>query len=60
MFGEFHKLCEELKNFPERYFKYFCITRAQFETLYSLVEDKIRKEDTKDRPWLNLKIFNFI
>jgi hypothetical protein len=49
MFGEFHKLCEELKNFPERYFKYFRMTQAQFETLHSLVEDKIRKEDTNYR-----------
>jgi hypothetical protein len=49
MFGEFHKLCEKLKNFPECYFKYFLMTQAQFETLHSLVQDKIRKEDTKKK-----------
>jgi hypothetical protein len=47
--GDFHKLCEELKSFPHRYFQYFCMTKEQFEILHSLIENKITKEDTNYR-----------
>jgi hypothetical protein len=54
-YGELHKLCEELKSFPQRYFQYFHMTKEQFEILHSLIENKITKEDTNYRKSISMR-----
>ncbi|GBM88054.1 hypothetical protein AVEN_254973-1 [Araneus ventricosus] len=44
--GKFALLHSQLKEYPDKFFEYYRMPIASFETLLSKVEDSIRKSDT--------------
>ena len=47
--GEFHILHRRLLNWPDKFFQYYRMSIAQFETLHSVLEDHISKLSTNLR-----------
>ncbi|KAJ8954799.1 hypothetical protein NQ318_014911, partial [Aromia moschata] len=54
-YGEYHRLCKELQDYPDRYFHYFRMTKSQFDALLSQVEDGITKQSTNYRKCITAK-----
>lgn len=48
--GEYHRLCQELETYPERYFQYFRMSLDYFNKLHDMVANNISKENTNLRP----------
>lgn len=48
--GEYHRLCQELETYPERYFQYFRMSLDSFNKLHDMVANNISKENTNFRP----------
>ena len=47
--GEYEDLVQELEADRELYFRYMRMSMERFENLFSLVEDRIKKQDTRLR-----------
>ena len=45
-YGEFHKLVNVLKEFPDRFFQYFCMSKEQFEFLLEKISPCITGSGT--------------
>ncbi|XP_025200465.1 protein ALP1-like [Melanaphis sacchari] len=47
--GEFATLCHQLEDHEDKFFKYFRMSRFQFNTLYLKIKNKISKQNTQFR-----------
>jgi len=48
-FGEYHHLVQELEEYPERWFKYFHMSRRKFDILLEMVRKGIEPRRTSWR-----------
>jgi len=47
--GEFATLCRQLEDHEDKFFKYFRMSRFQFNTLYLKIKNEITKQNTQFR-----------
>jgi len=47
--GEFATLCRQLEDHEDKFFKYFRMSRFQFNTLYLKIKNEISKQNTQFR-----------
>ncbi|KAL4112079.1 hypothetical protein QTP88_015927 [Uroleucon formosanum] len=47
--GEYATLCKQLEDHEDKFFKYFRMTKFQFNVLFLKIKDKITKQNTPFR-----------